>query len=58
MFRFPFLIKTIIDIDSMHHVKSEHCKDDDDDDLTDDERKGDHMMNHPNLGHHHHLQVT
>lgn len=46
--------------DSMHHVKSEHCKDnDDDDDLTDDERKAEqqHMMNsHPNLNHlsHHH----
>lgn len=46
--------------DSMHHVKSEHCKDDDEDDLTDEERKAEqqHMMNHPNLNHlsgsHHH----
>lgn len=46
--------------DSMHHVKSEHCKndDEDDDDLTDDDRKAEqqHMMNHPNLNHlsHHH----
>lgn len=45
-------------IDSMHHVKAEHCKDDDDDDLGDDDRKAEqlHMMNHPNLNHlgHHH----